>query len=98
MLLMSVSLPFSLSFSRLGLSDKEEWLELDGGRVKTIIPGGKADLGQDAEKAPPPVAGPDVGTDTVEDTRKENIPVMPKPPIKVRLARIFSFRSIASKV
>lgn len=83
----NVSRPPFLSFFLLGLSDREEWLELDGRRVKTVIPGGKALSGQAAEKAPPPVAGPDVGSDTVKDTRRENIPVMPKPPIKVRLAR-----------
>uniref|UniRef100_H3CI25 alpha-1,2-Mannosidase n=1 Tax=Tetraodon nigroviridis TaxID=99883 RepID=H3CI25_TETNG len=44
--------------------------------------GGNSLSGQAAEKALPPVAGPDVDADIVEDTRKENIPVMPKPPIK----------------
>lgn len=86
---MSLSLPFSLSLFGLALSDRKEWPELDGIRVKTIIPGGKALSGQASEKAPPPVAGPDVG---------ENIPVMPKPPIKVRLAHFFLFWSAASKV
>lgn len=95
---MSLSLPFSLSFSPLGFSDREEWPEVDGRGVQAIIPGGKALSGQAAEKAPPPVAGPDVGADTVEDTRRENIPMMPKPPIKVRLARFFLFRSTAWKV
>lgn len=73
------------------MSDREEWLALDGSRGKTIIPGGNALSGQDAEKVPPPVAGPDVGADSVEDTKIENIPVMPKPPIKVRVPHFFVF-------
>lgn len=80
---MSLSLPFSLSSSRLGLSDRDEWPELDVRRVKTIIPGGKALSAPAPENVPPPGAGPDAGADTVEDTRSENVPVMPKPPIKV---------------
>lgn len=55
-----------------------------------MVPGGNSLSGQAAEKALPPVAGPDVDADIVEDTRKENIPVMPKPPIKVRPARLHS--------
>lgn len=51
--------------------------------VRTIIPG------QAAEKDPPPMVRPDVGADTVEETRDQNIPMMPKPPIKVRLACFF---------
>lgn len=90
--LMSLFFPFSCSFSRLGLSDREEWIQLDGRRVKTIIPG------QAAEEAPPPVVGPDVSALTVEETRRENIPVMPKPPIKVRLASFFFFRSTTPNV
>lgn len=65
-----------------GLSDKEEWLAVDDRRGKTIIPGGNALSGRDAEKVPPPVAGPDIGANSVEDRKIENIPVMPKPPIK----------------
>lgn len=91
LLLMSLSLLFTFSFPRLGLTDGEEWLAPDGSRGKTIVPGGKALSGQAAEKVPPPVAGPDIGADSVEDTKIENIPVMPKPPIKVRLPHFFVF-------
>lgn len=56
-----------------------------------MVPGGNALSGQDAEKVPAPVAGPDVGADSVEDTRIENVPVMPKPPIKVRVPHFSVF-------
>lgn len=78
-----------LSFSLLGLSDGEGWWQVNGREVRTIIPGGKSLSDQAAEKDPPPMVRPDVGADTVEETRGQNIPMMPKPPIKVRLACFF---------
>lgn len=57
------------------------------------MPGGKSLSDQAAEKDPPPMVRPDVGADTVEETRGQNIPMMPKPPIKVRLTWFFPFDS-----
>ncbi|TWW66735.1 Endoplasmic reticulum mannosyl-oligosaccharide 1,2-alpha-mannosidase [Takifugu flavidus] len=65
-----------------GFSDREGWLEVNDRGVRTIIPGGKSLSDQAAEKDPPPMVRPDVGSDTVEETRDQNIPMMPKPPIK----------------
>lgn len=79
----------SLSFSLIGLSDREGWLEVNDRGVRTIIPGGKSLSDQAAEKDPPPMVRPDVGADTVEETRGQNIPMMPKPPIKVDLHVFF---------
>lgn len=80
------SLPLFLSFSLLGLSGREERLEVNDSGTKTIIPGVKPPSGQVAEKDPPPMVGPDVDADTMEEKGGQNIPMMPKPPIKVRLA------------
>ncbi|XP_051267984.1 endoplasmic reticulum mannosyl-oligosaccharide 1,2-alpha-mannosidase isoform X1 [Dicentrarchus labrax] len=81
-----------------GLSDREDWLELNDREVKTILPDVKSVLGQAADKAPAPVAGPhvepalgpalrpDVGPDVVPDSvvepREPNIPILAKPPTK----------------
>ncbi|XP_035523851.1 endoplasmic reticulum mannosyl-oligosaccharide 1,2-alpha-mannosidase [Morone saxatilis] len=81
-----------------GLSDREDWLELNDREVKTILPDVKSVLGQAAGKAPAPVAGPhvepalgpalrpDVGPDAAPDSvvepREPNILILAKPPTK----------------
>lgn len=93
---MSVSKTVALSYevwilSLVGFSDREGWLQVNDRGVRTIIPGGKSLSDQASEKDPPPMVRPDVGADTVEETRDQNVPMMPKPPIKVRLACFFNF-------
>lgn len=74
-----------------GLSDRDEWLELNDREEKHLLPDVKAVLNEDAGKAPPPVAGPHVGpavdldavVDAVVEPRRPNIPILAKPPIKV---------------
>ncbi|GLD75378.1 endoplasmic reticulum mannosyl-oligosaccharide 1,2-alpha-mannosidase-like protein, partial [Lates japonicus] len=69
-----------------GLSDKEDWLELNDREVNAVPPGVKPVLGPAAGKAPVPVAGPHVGPavgpDAVEEPRGPNVPILPKPPTK----------------
>lgn len=70
----------------IGWSDRD-WLELNDRGVKYILPG----VNTLAGKAPPPVAKPDVGPDVVVEARKPDVPILPKPPIKVRPAFLFNF-------
>ncbi|XP_041816194.1 endoplasmic reticulum mannosyl-oligosaccharide 1,2-alpha-mannosidase isoform X2 [Chelmon rostratus] len=77
-----------------GLSDREDWLELNDKELKTILPGVKSLLDGAADKAPAPVAGPHVepalvpdagpgvGLDAVVEPRGPDIPILAKPPTK----------------
>ncbi|XP_049460203.1 endoplasmic reticulum mannosyl-oligosaccharide 1,2-alpha-mannosidase [Epinephelus fuscoguttatus] len=76
-----------------GLSDKEDWLELNDREMKDILPGVESVLDGAAGKALPPVAGPhvgpavdpDVGADVVMKPRGPNIPMLAKPPTKTKI-------------
>ncbi|XP_042365344.1 endoplasmic reticulum mannosyl-oligosaccharide 1,2-alpha-mannosidase [Plectropomus leopardus] len=80
-----------------GVSDREDWLELNDRDVKDIPPAVKSILDQAAGKPLPPVAGPhvgpavdpDVGADVdaevVVKPRGPSIPMLAKPPIKNKL-------------
>ena len=84
---------FVVVYVCVGLSDKEDWLELNDREMKTILPDVKSILGPAAGKAPAPVAGPhvgpalvpEVGPDAVVEPKGPNIPILAKPPTKVRL-------------
>lgn len=97
----------------VGLSDREDWLDLNDRELKTILPVVKSLFGQAAGKAPAPVAGPHVqpalgpavgpegvgpdtgpgaGLDVVMEPRGPNIPILAKPPIKVRVIFISLFQ------
>ncbi|KAG7240821.1 hypothetical protein INR49_023395 [Caranx melampygus] len=69
-----------------GLSDREDWLEVNDREVKAIPPGAKPVLGPVADKAPAPVVGPDVGPavgpDSVVEPKRPNILILAKPPTK----------------
>ncbi|XP_030598628.1 endoplasmic reticulum mannosyl-oligosaccharide 1,2-alpha-mannosidase [Archocentrus centrarchus] len=69
-----------------GLSDREDWLDLDDRELKAIPPGVKPVLGLAAGKVPAPVAGPHlqpaVGPDAVPEPKGPNIPILAKPPKK----------------
>lgn len=69
----------------VGLSDREDWLEVSDREVKAIPPGVKPVLV--ADKAPAPVVGPDVGPavgpDSVVEPKQPNILILAKPPTKV---------------
>ncbi|XP_054875317.1 endoplasmic reticulum mannosyl-oligosaccharide 1,2-alpha-mannosidase isoform X2 [Amphiprion ocellaris] len=69
-----------------GLSDREDWLELNDPELKAAPPGVKPVLGPAAGDAPAPAAGPHlepaVVLDVVVDPRGPNVPILPKPPIK----------------
>lgn len=71
----------------VGLSDQEDWLELNDRELKAIPPGVKPVLGQAAGKAPDPVGGPHLQLTVVPDAAGEargpNIPILVKPPVKV---------------
>ncbi|KAM6975299.1 endoplasmic reticulum mannosyl-oligosaccharide 1,2-alpha-mannosidase isoform 1-T1 [Tautogolabrus adspersus] len=45
----------------VGLSDRDDWLELNDRELEAVLPGVKPLLGQHVGKAPVPVAGPHVG-------------------------------------
>ncbi|CAI5666389.1 endoplasmic reticulum mannosyl-oligosaccharide 1,2-alpha-mannosidase [Oreochromis niloticus] len=72
-----------------GLSDQEDWLELNDRELKAIPPGVKPVLGQAAGKAPAPVAGPHlrpaVVPEAAGEARGPNIPILVKPPIKKKI-------------
>lgn len=90
-----LSLVFLVSVC-VGLSDREDWLELNDRGMKTSLPGVKSVSGQAEDKAPAPVArphvgphvsphvGPDVDPDAMVEPRRPNFPILPKPPTKVR--------------
>lgn len=93
----------------LGLSDREDWLELNDRDVKDIPPEVKSVLDQAEAKVPPPVAGPDMGpavdpdagADAVVGPRAPNVPILAKPPIKVRVVFVliyFTSINISEKV
>ncbi|XP_038550327.1 endoplasmic reticulum mannosyl-oligosaccharide 1,2-alpha-mannosidase-like isoform X1 [Micropterus salmoides] len=65
-----------------GLSDREDWLELNDRELKTIPPAVKSILEQAAGKAQVPVAGPAVGPDALVEPRGPNVAILAKPPIK----------------
>ncbi|XP_078126874.1 endoplasmic reticulum mannosyl-oligosaccharide 1,2-alpha-mannosidase isoform X1 [Sander vitreus] len=73
-----------------GLSDREDWLELNDREVKDIPPEVKSVLDQAEAKDPPPVAGPHMGpavdpaagADAVVGPKAPNVPILAKPPIK----------------
>ncbi|XP_070706993.1 endoplasmic reticulum mannosyl-oligosaccharide 1,2-alpha-mannosidase [Pempheris klunzingeri] len=81
-----------------GLSDREDWLELNDRELKAIPLGVKSVLGQAEGKAPAPVAGPHVGppvgpdagpgvgpgasSDAAVEPRGPNVPILAKPPTK----------------
>ncbi|XP_059214119.1 endoplasmic reticulum mannosyl-oligosaccharide 1,2-alpha-mannosidase [Centropristis striata] len=84
----------SITHQWRGLSDREEWLELNDGELKDLPVEVKSLLDQEADKAPPPpVAGPHVGPAVdpdagavepvvvVEEPRGPAVPILPKPPI-----------------
>uniref|UniRef100_A0A3Q2WME8 alpha-1,2-Mannosidase n=1 Tax=Haplochromis burtoni TaxID=8153 RepID=A0A3Q2WME8_HAPBU len=72
-----------------GLSDQEDWLELNDRELKAIPPGVKPVLGQAAGKAPAPVGGPHLQLTVVPDAAGEargpNIPILVKPPVKKKI-------------
>ncbi|XP_072227720.1 endoplasmic reticulum mannosyl-oligosaccharide 1,2-alpha-mannosidase [Leuresthes tenuis] len=67
-----------------GLSDKEDWLELNDRGLDVHPPGLKPEL--NPAKAPAPVVGPHlepaVGPDAIAEPRAPNFPNLVKPPIK----------------
>ncbi|XP_069017550.1 endoplasmic reticulum mannosyl-oligosaccharide 1,2-alpha-mannosidase [Embiotoca jacksoni] len=70
-----------------GLSDREDWLELDDRDLKAVPPGVKPVLGPAAAGKPPapvvgPHLGPAVGPDSVAEPRGPNVPILAKPPTK----------------
>lgn len=93
----------------VGLSDRDDWLELNDRELEPIPLGVKSVLDQAAGKAPAPVAGPHVGPavgpgagpdagpavgpaagpDAVVEPRGPNVPILAKPPTKVRV--VFSY-------
>lgn len=79
----------------LGLSDQEDWLELNDRELKAIPPGLKPVLGQAAGKAPAPVAGPHlrpaVVPEAAGEARGPNIPILVKPPIKVTVVFVLLY-------
>lgn len=76
-----------LSVARTAFPDGEDWPELSDRDLKTLDPDMKPMLGPAAVKAPAPVLGPHVaprvGADPVAEPKGPNIPILPKPPIKV---------------
>lgn len=80
-----------------GLSDREDWLELNDREVKAVPPGAKPVLGPVADKAPAPVVGPDVGPavgpDSVVEPKPPNILILAKPPTKVGRAFVCMYFS-----
>lgn len=85
----------------VGLSDREDWLEVNDREVKAVPPGAKPVLGPVADKAPAPVVGPDVGPavgpDSVVELIQPNIPILAKPPTKVRCVFACSYFNAASQ-
>lgn len=75
----------------LGLSDREDWLELNDRGVKTILPADKPVHPVDKDPAPvaQPHVDPDLGPDALVQPKNPNIPILPKPPIKVRHKCLF---------
>uniref|UniRef100_A0A3P8TLN9 alpha-1,2-Mannosidase n=1 Tax=Amphiprion percula TaxID=161767 RepID=A0A3P8TLN9_AMPPE len=69
-----------------GLSDREDWLELNDPELKAAPPGVKPVLGPAAGDAPAPAAGPHLEPAVVPDAVVApigpNVPILPKPPIK----------------
>lgn len=86
-----MTLLFHVFVCVLGLSDREDWLELNDRGVKTILPADKPVHPVDKDPAPvaQPHVDPDVGPDTLVQTKNPNIPILPKPPIKVRYKYLF---------
>ncbi|XP_032396263.1 endoplasmic reticulum mannosyl-oligosaccharide 1,2-alpha-mannosidase isoform X2 [Etheostoma spectabile] len=80
----------SMTVQWRGLSDREDWLELNDREVKDIPPEVKSVSDQAEAKAPPPVAGPhmgpavdpDAGADAVVGPKAPNVPILAKPRIK----------------
>lgn len=73
----------------VGLSDKDDWLELNDRGLDLVPPGLKPALRPAEGKAPAPVVGPHLDpAESLQDLlepRGPNIPVLPKPPTKVGL-------------
>lgn len=79
------------------LPDRDDWLELNDGELKAVLPGVKPVVSEEEGKAPAPMAGPHVGPavgpdagpvvgpDAVLEPKGPNVPILPKPPLKVRL-------------
>lgn len=86
-----MTLLFHVFVSLLGLSDREDWLELNDRGVKTILPADKPVHPVDKDPAPvaQPHVDPDVGPDALVQPKNPNIPILPKPPIKVRHEYLF---------
>lgn len=75
------------------LTNKEDWLKLNNRGVKS-------DQGQAADRTPAPVAQPQMGgaVGADEEPGRQNIPILPKPPTKVRLKPVlFMFIKSSSK-
>lgn len=89
----------------VGLSDKEDWLGLND-RELANPPGVKPVLNLTPAKAPAPVPGPhvgpaaesDAGANPVLEPRGPNIPILAKPPTKVRVVFAFPFTLSESSV
>ncbi|XP_008297215.1 endoplasmic reticulum mannosyl-oligosaccharide 1,2-alpha-mannosidase [Stegastes partitus] len=70
-----------------GLSDREDWLEVNDRDMKAVPPGVKPALDPAAGDQPPaPAAGPHlepaVHPDVVVEPKGPNVPILPKPPTK----------------
>ncbi|KAM7393225.1 hypothetical protein PAMA_008055 [Pampus argenteus] len=72
-----------------GLSDREDWLEVNDRDIKAVPSGVKLVLRPDAGKSPAPVAGPHLEPAVVPDAvvepkepKEPIMPILPKPPIK----------------
>lgn len=77
----------------LELTNKEDWLKLNNRGVKS-------DWGQAADRTPAPVAQPQMGgaVGADEEPGRPNIPILPKPPTKVRLKYVlFMFIQVKLK-
>lgn len=80
-----------------GWSDREDLLELNDRDVTDLPRGVKSILDDAAGKAPPPAAGPhvrpavepDAAAGAVVEPKGPNVPILPKPPIKVRAVFVF---------
>ncbi|KAM6902437.1 endoplasmic reticulum mannosyl-oligosaccharide 1,2-alpha-mannosidase [Xenentodon cancila] len=72
----------SLTEQWRGVSDKEDWLELNDRQLNAGPPGLKPVLNPAAGKAPASVVGPAVGPVPVAEPKEPNIPILAQPPTK----------------
>lgn len=79
----------------LGLSDREDWLDLNDRQLNAALPGLKPLLNPAAGKAPAPVVGPHlgpaVGPDPVAEPKGPSVPILAQPPTKVRFVILLKY-------